>query len=97
MFDKEAFRKVVAMPSFIVKQASAHDLTIRSCVTGHDWVILSFYDSPRCILYHRHNARYPFHQQKGRYKSLEEAVSYIKGHEAYTKALQDKKAHKHRK
>ena len=39
--------------------------------------------SPDCYILHRHSRRYPFHRQRGRYKDLKEALSYIANHDAW--------------
>ena len=58
-----------------------HDATIHSSVTGHDWIIVSNYERPNCYILHRHSRKYPFHRQKGHYKSLKDALNYIDQHE----------------
>ena len=56
-----------------VRIQNAHDITLHSKVTGHDWVIVSGFDTAACTIMHRHSSREPYHHQAGRYKGLEEA------------------------
>ena len=67
--------------SFYIVEANHHDATIHSEVTGHDWIIVSCYDSSECYILHRHSRRYPYHRQKGTFRSLKDALEYISGHE----------------
>lgn len=69
--------------SFHIVEANHHDATIHSEVTGHDWIIISRYDKSDCYILHRHSRRYPYHRQKGNYRSLSEALEYISGHEEW--------------
>ena len=67
--------------SYIILQMNYHDATIHSSVTGHDWIIVSSYERPNCYILHRHSRKYPYHRQKGHYKSLKDALDYIDQHE----------------
>lgn len=67
--------------SYVILQMNYHDATIHSSVTGHDWIIVSNYERPNCYILHRHSRKYPFHRQKGHYKSLKDALNYIDQHE----------------
>ena len=60
-----------------------HDVTFHSKVTGHDWIIVSCYDSSECYILHRHSQRHPYHRQKGNYRSLKDALEYISRHEEW--------------
>ena len=64
-----------------VIQLNHHDATIHSDRTGHEWAIVSNYETQDCYILHRHSARDPFHRQQGRYKSLKDALEYIRHHE----------------
>ena len=66
-----------------VIQLNHHDVTIHSDRTGHDWSIVSNYETQDCYILHRHSARYSYHRQQGRYKSLEDALGYIDHHEKW--------------
>ena len=68
---------------YVMIQLNHHDTTIHSSRTGHDWIIVSNYETPGCYLLHRHSARYPFHRQSGVYKSLGDALRYIDHHEEW--------------
>ena len=69
--------------SYVILQMNYHDATIHSSVTGHDWIIVSNYERPNCYILHRHSRKYPFHRQKGHYKSLKDALNYIDQHEVW--------------
>ena len=62
---------------------NAHDIRLRSLLTGHEWIIISPYDGSSCEILHRHSYRDPFHHQKGRYSTLSESLTYIKDHDAW--------------
>lgn len=68
---------------YVMIQLNHHDATIHSSQTGHDWIIVSNYETPGCYLLHRHSARDPYHRQRGTYKSLEDALGYIDHHEKW--------------
>ena len=68
---------------FVICRLNGHDATIQSIVTGHEWIIISFYDNSSCIIFHRHSRRYPYHRQKGCFRSLREAFCYISKHETW--------------
>ena len=72
-----------AKKQFVIYQINGHDATIHSTVTGHDWIIISNYESESCIIFHRHSQSYPYHRQKGNYRSLREALVYITDHEEW--------------
>ena len=69
--------------SYTVIQSNHHDVTLHSSVTGHDWIIVSNYETRGCYILHRHSAKDPYHRQQGTYKSLEEALEYINRHEKW--------------
>ena len=69
--------------SYDMIRINHHDATIHSNRTGHDWIVVSNYETPGCYLLHRHSARYPYHRQRGMYKSLGEALLYIDHHEEW--------------
>ena len=62
---------------------NAHDVHLRSMLTGHEWIIISSYDSSSYEILHRHSARDPFHHQQGQYESLSLALDYIRGHDQW--------------
>ena len=66
-----------------ILQINHHDVTLHSELTGHDWIIISYYDSSDCYILHRHSRRDPYHRQKGNYRSLKDALLYISGHEKW--------------
>ncbi len=68
---------------YSVLQINHHDVTLHSNRTGHDWIIISCYGSSECYILHRHSRRYPYHRQKGTYRSLKDALEYISGHEEW--------------
>ena len=69
--------------SYTILQMNHHDVTLHSRRTGHDWIIISRYDSAVCCIRHRHSQRDPYHEQKGLFKSLKAALAYIDRHEAW--------------
>ena len=69
--------------SYSLLQINHHDVTIHSELTGHDWIIISYYDSSDCYILHRHSRRYSYHRQKGNHKSLKDALKYIMEHEKW--------------
>ena len=79
MFD-EAGMSLLRQSSYDILQLNHHDATIHSRATGHDWIIVSNYQSPDCYILHWHSKKDPFHRQHGNYKSLEEAIRYINHH-----------------
>ena len=85
MFD-EAGMSLLRQSSYDILQLNHHDATIHSRDTGHDWIIVSNYQSPDCYILHRHSRKDPFHRQRGNYKSLEEAIRYINHHEKWVEA-----------
>ena len=82
MFSKTDIEQLNELP-YAVIQSNHHDVTLHSSATGHDWIIVSNYETPACYILHRHSARDPYHRQEGQYKSLKEALSYINNHEKW--------------
>lgn len=62
---------------------NAHDVRLRSLLTGHEWIIISPYDGSSCEILHRHSDQSPFHHQQGRYGSFSSALDYIKSHDVW--------------
>lgn len=83
MFSKEDLEYLKQHDDYTVTQENHHDVTIRSLTSGHDWIIVSNYETPDCYILHRHSGRYPYHRQQGRYKSLKDALDYIKRHDEW--------------
>ena len=82
MFNKEDLISLKSKGSkYIILHMNYHDVTIQSRRTGHDWVIMSNYSNPNCYILHRHSGKYPYHQQKGHYRSMKDAMEYIDRHE----------------
>lgn len=75
---------------YVVIRANGHDVTIKSIRTGHEWIMVSNYTNASCFLLHRHNSRFPFHRQRGRYKSCGDTIKYIKKHDEWVLAHQRK-------
>lgn len=82
MFSKTDLEQLKESP-YTVIQSNHHDVTLHSSATGHDWIIVSNYETPGCYILHRHSARDPYHRQQGSYKSLSEALGYINKHEKW--------------
>ena len=82
MFSDSDFTCLRQSPYEII-QINHHDVTLHSELTGHDWIIVSYYDASDCYILHRHSRREPYHRQKGNYKSLNEALGYITKHEKW--------------
>ena len=82
MFSKTDLEYLHEQPYDILQQNN-HDVTIHSRTTDHEWTILSNYETPDCYILHRHSRRYPFHRQRGRYKDLKEALTYIANHDVW--------------
>ena len=68
---------------YSILQINHHDVAFHSEFTGHDWIIISYYDASDCYILHRHSRRYSYHRQKGKHRSLKDALVYIKGHEEW--------------
>ena len=68
---------------YSIIQINNHDVTFHSKLTGHDWIIISYYDSSDCYILHRHSRIDPYHRQKGNYRTLNDALTYISGHEEW--------------
>ena len=73
----------LSQTSYSILQINHHDVTLHSERTGHDWIIISYYNSRDCFILHRHSGRDPYHRQKGKYKSLKDALQYIDHHEKW--------------
>ena len=82
MFNKIDIDQLKQSP-YVMIQINHHDATIHSSRTGHDWIIVSNYETLGCYLLHRHSARDPYHRQRRTYKSLEDALGYIEHHEKW--------------
>lgn len=82
MFSKSDLEYLKQSPYDII-QLNNHDATIHSSLTGHDWIIISRYDTTGCHILHRHSRVYPYHRQTGNYRSLREAMDYITDHEEW--------------
>ena len=82
MFSNSDITRLRQSPYAII-QINHHDVTLHSELTGHDWIIISYYDSSDCYILHRHSQREPYHRQKGNYRSLNEALGYIAKHEKW--------------
>ena len=80
MFDEPGIKRL-KNSSYKILRLNHHDVTLHSELTGHDWIIISYYDSSECYILHRHSRRDPYHRQKGTYRSLSEALEYISEHE----------------
>ena len=79
--DEQLLRSLRAEYSILV--SNGHDIHLKSCLTGHEWIIISRYDSSACEILHRHLSRYLFHHQRGQYSSLESAIDYICRHDIW--------------
>lgn len=64
-----------------VRTVNAHDISLHSHISGHDWMIISNYTTSGCIIMHRHSNKDPFHRQHGHYESLQDALVYISHHD----------------
>ena len=80
--DLASFRTIIEQ-KYLILTSNCHDITIRSVLTGHEWIIISGYGSDTCHILYRHSRTYPFHHQRGTYQSLEEALHYIENHDIY--------------
>ena len=80
---KEMSSLLLLIEQYDILISNAHDIRMRSTMTGHEWIIISPYDGSACEILHRHSARYPFHHQRGRYVSLESAMDYIRRHDEW--------------
>ena len=78
LLDTDDFKK-----RYDVLIANAHDIRLHSRLTGHDWIIISDYSCRHCQIQHRHSSIYPFHHQRGRHKSLSDALHYIRNHDTW--------------
>lgn len=88
MFSKDNLDYLKQQDGYLVIRANHHDVTIHSLITGHDWIIVSNYETPHCYILHRHSGRYSYHRQRGRYKDLKDALDYIKRHDEWYKKQQ---------
>lgn len=86
MFSRDDFDYInnISKSHFAIKQFNGHDISLHSLMTGHDWIIVTFYDRPNCILFHRHSSKHPYHRQHGNYHSLHHSIDYILSHEEWT-------------
>ena len=75
---------------YSILQINHHDVTLHSERTGHDWIIVSQYGTSECYILHRHSRRDSYHRQKGNYRSLNDALDYISGHEEWFEAYKMK-------
>lgn len=82
MFSEIDIEQMKHSPYMIV-QLNHHDATLHSDLPGHDWIIVSRYNAADCYFLHWHSSRYPYHQRRGSYKSLEKALNYITEHEEW--------------
>ena len=82
MFDEPGIERL-KNSSYEILRLNHHDVTFHSELTGHDWIIISYYDSSECYILHRHSRRDSYHRQKGNYRSLADALEYITGHEEW--------------
>ena len=83
MFSKSDLEYLKQHEEYTINQANYHDVTIHSMTSGHDWILVSNYEMPDCYILHRHSRRDSYHRQQGRYKSLKEALDYIKRHDKW--------------
>jgi len=84
MFNKKEMSSLLLLvKQYDILICNAHDIRMRSTMTGHEWIIISPYDGSACEILHRHSVRYPFHHQRGRYKSLASAMDYIRRHDEW--------------
>ena len=67
-----------------VRVVNAHDVSLHSLISGHDWMIISNYATSSCHITHRHSNIDPFHRQRGSYKSLQDALTYIRQHDIWS-------------
>ena len=82
-----------------VRIVNAHDVSLHSRISGHDWIIISSYTAGSCIIMHRHSNKDSFHRQHGHYESLQDALNYISHHDSWfsgkrkrhLKAVKDKR------
>ena len=68
---------------YVILVANAHDITISSLLTGHEWIIVSDYGNTTCRILHRHSRICAFHRQRGTYPSMKAALRYIEGHDRF--------------
>ena len=66
-----------------VRIVNAHDISLHSHISGHDWIIISNYTTGGCIIMHRHSGIDSFHRQHGNYESLNHALAYIHHHDRW--------------
>ena len=84
MFRLDELAMVCALrDSYRILICNAHDVRLRSLLTGHEWIIISPYDGSSCEILHRHSGQDPFHHQQGKYDSLLSAIEYIRGHDQW--------------
>ncbi len=83
MFCREELLSLRDLDEYAVLVSNGHDIRLKSCLTGHEWIIISPYDGSSCEILHRHSPDGPFHHQRGQYKSLSSALDYIRRHDAW--------------
>ena len=84
MFSRDELSLLSSLgPRYSIIVSNGHDIHLKSYLTGHEWIIISPYDGSACEILHRHSERYSFHQQRGRYSSLESAIDYIHNHDIW--------------
>lgn len=67
-----------------VRIVNAHDISLHSRISDHDWMVISNYATSSCHIMHRHSDRDPYHRQQGSYKSLQDALVYIRQHDIWS-------------
>ena len=63
--------------SFDAIPFNCHDVMRHSNRTGHNWIIISYYEYDGCYILHRHSQRDSYHRQRGRYDNFEVAIKCI--------------------
>ena len=81
--DTASFKK-----QYEVRTVNAHDISLHSRSSGHDWIIISNYTTSGCIIMHRHSNKDSFHRQHGNYESLQDALAYIRHHDSWFSGMQ---------
>lgn len=82
------WQQLTALPKLVEKNycilnANGHDITLKSQLTGHEWIIITNFSNGRCRVRHRHSCLVPFHEQRGQYDSMEGALAYIEIHDEW--------------
>lgn len=81
MFSKADLEYLKQNDDYSITQANHHDVMIHSLTTGHDWILVSNYETPDCYILHRHSGRDSYLRQQGSYNSLTDALTYIERHD----------------